>query len=255
MEIFIYAIIFIIGTFFGSFFTLAVYRIPRKEDILIKHSYCPNCNHELGFFDLFPILSYVLLGGKCRYCKTKIRPRYLILELLSGFTFLILGVLLKVDVFSIKSILNMVFLLLYVSILFIIAGIDKEKILIEKNVLMFGYAINVLYIIYQYALGNFSVYQYVIYWILSIISLIIINLTIKERNIKEYIIQLLLLSIYIINYSRGLIYILTIICTLATITIWNKLYKKRMKDMPIGFLVCISNIIIITISRRRFLKK
>ena len=84
MNIFLYAIIFIIGTFFGSFFTLAVYRIPKKEDILIKHSYCPNCNHKLGFFDLFPVFSYIFLGGKCRYCKDKIRPRYLILELLSG---------------------------------------------------------------------------------------------------------------------------------------------------------------------------
>ena len=51
----------LLGIFFGSFFTLAVYRIPRKEDILIKHSYCPNCNHKLGFFDLFPVLSYIFL--------------------------------------------------------------------------------------------------------------------------------------------------------------------------------------------------
>ena len=49
METILYVIIFITGCFFGSFFTLAVYRIPRKEDILIKHSYCPNCNHKLGF--------------------------------------------------------------------------------------------------------------------------------------------------------------------------------------------------------------
>ena len=86
MNTFLYIIIFITGCFFGSFFTLAVYRIPRKEDILIKHSYCPNCNHKLGFFDLFPVLSYIFLGGKCRYCGNKIRPRYLILEILSGLT-------------------------------------------------------------------------------------------------------------------------------------------------------------------------
>ena len=59
---------FIIGTLFGSFFTLATYRIPRKQDIMIKRSYCPNCKHELGFFDLIPILSYLFLGGKCKYC-------------------------------------------------------------------------------------------------------------------------------------------------------------------------------------------
>ena len=59
MEYYIYAIIFLIGAFFGSFFTLAVYRIPKKEDILVKHSYCPNCNHKLGLLDLFPIFSYI----------------------------------------------------------------------------------------------------------------------------------------------------------------------------------------------------
>ena len=86
MYTFLYIIIFIIGCFFGSFFTLAVYRIPKKEDILIKHSYCPNCQHKLGFFDLFPLLSYLFLKGECRYCNQKIRPRYFLLELFSGLT-------------------------------------------------------------------------------------------------------------------------------------------------------------------------
>ena len=61
MEIFINIIIFITGTLFGSFCTLAVYRIPRGEDIILKNSYCPNCNHKLGILDLFPVLSYIFL--------------------------------------------------------------------------------------------------------------------------------------------------------------------------------------------------
>ena len=73
MEIFIYLIIFIMGTFFGSFFTLAVYRIPLKQDILYTHSYCPTCKHKLTTLDLFPVFSYIVLKGKCRYCGEKIR--------------------------------------------------------------------------------------------------------------------------------------------------------------------------------------
>ena len=46
MNTFIYIIIFIIGTLFGSFYTLAVYRIPKRQDITHTHSYCPNCNHK-----------------------------------------------------------------------------------------------------------------------------------------------------------------------------------------------------------------
>ena len=63
METIIYIIIFLIGAMFGSFFTLAVYRIPRREDITHTRSYCPKCNHKLGFFDMFPILSYIILYG------------------------------------------------------------------------------------------------------------------------------------------------------------------------------------------------
>lgn len=79
---------FTVGTLFGSFFTLAIYRIPRKQDITHTRSYCPNCKHRLGFFDCFPILSFVSTIGRCRYCKQKISLRYPLIELLSGFVFL-----------------------------------------------------------------------------------------------------------------------------------------------------------------------
>lgn len=85
----IYAIfMFVVGTLFGSFFTLAIYRIPRKQDITHTRSYCPNCKHRLGFFDCFPILSFVSTIGRCKYCKEKISIRYPLIELLSGFVFL-----------------------------------------------------------------------------------------------------------------------------------------------------------------------
>ncbi len=88
---------FIIGTLFGSFFTLATYRIPRKQDIMIKRSYCTNCKHELSFFDLIPVLSYVFLGGKCRYCKEKISIRYPLFEIANGLFFLITYYLLGIS--------------------------------------------------------------------------------------------------------------------------------------------------------------
>jgi len=245
MEIFIYAIIFIIGTFFGSFFTLAVYRIPRKEDILIKHSYCPNCNHKLGFFDLFPILSYVLLGAKCRYCKQKIRPRYLILEILSGLAFLVLAISFKMDILSIQSILNVVFLLIYVSILFIIAGIDKENVVIEKSLLIFGYIFEAIYIIYQYTLGNFNVYQYVMYLIFFTLGLMILNISMKNNKTKEYIKQILYLCIYIIIYCKIKYFALTIILGLILALIYKITSKK--KQVPIGFCLSISNILVIAL--------
>ena len=73
MDTLLHIIIFIMGTVFGSFYTLAVHRIPKRQDITHTHSYCPNCNHKLGFLDLIPVFSYIFLGAKCRYCKQKIR--------------------------------------------------------------------------------------------------------------------------------------------------------------------------------------
>src|SRR5699024_10171715 len=120
-----YIIIFIIGSLFGSFYTLAVYRIPKRQDIIHTHSYCPNCNHKLGLLDLFPIISYILLRGKCRYCKEKIRPRYFILEILSGSLFVILAYLtgIRFETLSIIKIVDFCFIALYLTFIILIAGI------------------------------------------------------------------------------------------------------------------------------------
>ena len=249
MNTFIYTIIFIIGCFFGSFFTLAVYRIPRKEDILIKHSYCPNCNHRLGFFDLFPVLSYIFLGGKCRYCTNNIRPRYLFLEVLSGVTFVFFAVVYKVNVFDINSIIAFIFSLLYISVLFIILGIDKENNKVEKSVIFFGYIIETVYIIYQYTLGIVNVYQYVIYLILFIIILILSIVSIKNTLKELYFIQILYLVLYMIIFCGSHVFILTVMLTLFIIIFYKILSENSKIELPIAFYLSISNILIMAISK------
>ena len=166
VDIILYILIFCIGTLFGSFFTLAIYRIPLGKDITHERSFCPNCNHKLSFLDMIPILSYILLGGKCRYCKQKIRPRYLLLEILSGIVFVLFAMSIKLNILTspVSSLVYFIFGLLYIATLFIIAGIDKEKIKIEKSVLLFGYVVEALYIVYLYVVEKDpNVYKYVIY--------------------------------------------------------------------------------------------
>ena len=136
MDIFFYIIIFIIGILFGSFYTLAVYRIPKGQDITHTHSYCPKCEHKLGFLDLIPVFSYIFLGGKCRYCKEKIRPRYFIIEIISGIFFVIVAYLmgLSIEKLNIISIIDYAFIVLYFTFIVLMAGIDKEKVKINKSV-------------------------------------------------------------------------------------------------------------------------
>ncbi len=135
----IYFFMFALGTVLGSFYTLAVYRIPLKQDITHTRSYCPKCNHKLNFLDLIPVLSYIFLGGKCRYCKNKIRPRYIILEILSGIVFLLYAMLLDINILNIEyeKIMALIFGVLFLSTIFIIIGIFKEHKQIEKVVFNF----------------------------------------------------------------------------------------------------------------------
>lgn len=127
MNIFIGFCMFVIGTLFGSFFSLATYRIPRHQDILVKRSYCPNCKHRLEFFDLIPVLSYIFHGAKCKYCGDKISPRYLLLEISNGIIFLCFYLIFGYN-------LNLLFVSLLYAVIFVIVGslIMKSKMSEEE---------------------------------------------------------------------------------------------------------------------------
>lgn len=82
------AAIFVLGLAFGSFLNVCIYRLPRDLSVVRPGSACPNCNHPVRFYDNLPVLSWLILRGRCRDCKVSITPRYLIVELLTGLIFL-----------------------------------------------------------------------------------------------------------------------------------------------------------------------
>ncbi len=79
---------FILGSIIGSFLNVLVYRLPKKESIVKGRSHCTHCGRQIRNIDLIPIISYLMLGGKCRYCKKPISPRYMIVELLTACSYL-----------------------------------------------------------------------------------------------------------------------------------------------------------------------
>ena len=83
-EFLIYTCLFILGTVFGSFYNVLIYRLPRNISIIYPSSHCPNCKAPIKWYDNIPIISYILLKGKCRNCGERISPRYPIVEFLSG---------------------------------------------------------------------------------------------------------------------------------------------------------------------------
>jgi leader peptidase (prepilin peptidase)/N-methyltransferase len=76
----------LVGLAFGSFLNVLIYRIPRKKSIVSPPSSCPGCANPIKFYDNIPLISYVILKGKCRHCQTKISLIYPLIELLTAFS-------------------------------------------------------------------------------------------------------------------------------------------------------------------------
>ena len=85
--ILLYIMIFLIGISIGSFLNVCIYRIPNKEDIVFERSHCMSCGNVLKWYELIPLFSFLVQGGKCRNCKTKLSVQYPLIELLNGLIY------------------------------------------------------------------------------------------------------------------------------------------------------------------------
>lgn len=146
----IYAIfIFILGLYFGSFFTKIGCRLPNSKFSIGNRSKCTNCNHELGIIETTPLLSYILLRGKCKHCNQKISIIYPFFELFTAILFVICYFIFKDEY---PEILNIIFALLFISSLIIIMICDIKYMIIPNEVLLFFGVILIIlkmYIIYE----------------------------------------------------------------------------------------------------------
>ena len=121
-------IFFIIGVLFGYICNNIGYRLPIKESFFNK-SKCDKCNHELSIKEKIPIISYIIQGGKCRYCHQKISPIYIIFELLTGFLFS----LTYITFFNYNNPGLVIFIsLIFISTLLIVMVSDIKYMLIQK---------------------------------------------------------------------------------------------------------------------------
>lgn len=257
MNTFFCIMMFIMGAFFGSFFTLAVYRLPLKKDITHERSFCPNCNHRLEAWDLVPIFSYLFLGGKCRYCSQKIKIRYLLLEVLSGIVFVLayLSYNMTYPFLEFFKTINLIAFIFMYIILAIIAGIDKEKVIIQKNVLMVGFCINLIYNTYlYYGLMLQNVLEVNINIVLSILALVLYGAylhIVSSKDVQDeekpkvekrrYILDIIMILLYIFLNTNTKI-LIGVILGLSILVIILKLMKKE--KIPMAFIICILTVIL-----------
>jgi len=121
----------LLGLIVGSFSNVCIYRIPRNESIVFPASHCPKCRSKIQPFDNIPLLSFILLKGRCRNCKSKISIRYPMVEFLTGLTYLIIYLVYGL------SIQTLVYIILS-SALIIIAFIDLNQQIIPDVISLPG---------------------------------------------------------------------------------------------------------------------
>ena len=141
MLLFSYLIIFIFGTFMGSFLNCIIHRLHTGESFLFSRSHCPHCKHQLKCLDLIPILSFIILKAKCRYCKKPISFQYPLMEIATGLLFLL--------IFHFQF-PNLFFYLLISCFLIIIFVYDFKHYIILDKVIFPAIAITLLYHLFKF---------------------------------------------------------------------------------------------------------
>ncbi len=123
-----YVLFSVLGLCVGSFLNVVIYRVPNKMSIAFPASHCPKCNYKLKWYDNIPVLSYIILGGKCRNCKLHISFRYTAVEILNTLLWV-----LCFNVFGSFSIVYSVLAAVTCSVLICVFFIDLENMIIPDR--------------------------------------------------------------------------------------------------------------------------
>lgn len=134
-------LIFSIGLLVGSFLNVLADRLPKEESVVKGRSHCEKCKKELVWFDLIPLLSFILLKGKCRYCKAKLSFYYPIVELTTGILFVLVYLFLikesiMYQVLSIEYVWELFYYLFITSCLIVIFFADLKYGIIPDKIIV-----------------------------------------------------------------------------------------------------------------------
>ncbi len=131
-------LIVLFGLVWGSFLNVVIYRLPRKINMVFPPSACPVCRKQIRPYDNIPILSYLILKGKCRYCKTPIPFSYFLVELLTPLSFLVLFSHYPLDIFFFVS-------CLFASAMIVLAFIDLHHQILPDEITLPGIFLALIY--------------------------------------------------------------------------------------------------------------
>ncbi|MGD8534573.1 MAG: prepilin peptidase [Candidatus Aminicenantes bacterium] len=131
-------IIIVFGFAWGSFLNVLIYRIPRDMSIIKPASSCPACRKKIKVYDNIPIISYLILGGKCRYCKAKIPLTYPLVEFLTPLSFVLLYIHYSLSFFFFAS-------CLFASAMIVLGFIDYFHMILPDEITLPGLLLALIY--------------------------------------------------------------------------------------------------------------
>jgi leader peptidase (prepilin peptidase)/N-methyltransferase len=135
----LYIIIFIFGSVIGSFLNVCIYRMPQGLSVVSPSSRCTSCGKPIRFYDNIPVLSYILLKGKCRYCKTGLSVRYPIIEFLNAALYVLL-----LNRYGHDSPWVLLVYFIFISSLIVIFFIDLDHQIIPNSITLPGIPLAVI---------------------------------------------------------------------------------------------------------------
>lgn len=236
MEIVFYIIIFMIGAALGSIYANIIQRILKNKKVLSMHSYCENCGKRLRIIEKIPIFSYIFLKGKCRKCNKKINSKYIILEILMAFIFILIAKGMKLSIYnvSIENLISFIFINLYISYIIFAINFDKQERNIPITVIAYGIIISIIYILYLCIVESVTIYRNIIYLVILVVTLLINIINIKKRAQDSYLINLLITILITLIFTEKIVCLLTLMGTLisvATYILISKFRKRRIKKV------------------------
>lgn len=148
-----YFFVFVLGLIFGSFLNSLIYRIETGKNFFKKRSFCPHCQHTLSWKDLIPLLSFLILQGKCRYCQKPISWQYPLVELATGFIFLL------IFHYSISNLQFLIYNLLISCFLIVIFVFDLKHYLIPDTIIYPAILIAIIWHFVFWFFGYYPLYE------------------------------------------------------------------------------------------------
>lgn len=230
-------IIFILGLVFGSFYLVVGLRRPLNKGIVKHDSECDNCQVKLKWYELIPVISFVIQRGKCRSCQTKISSLNIIIELLTGFLFLVGYLLYGIRYeFFVFLIISSLFVIILVSDLKYLIILDGPLIIFSIiYIILTYYYFDIILVLQKLAMG---ITMFTIMYLIKLLG----DTLFKRESLGGGDIKFAFLIGLIIGARLGLVSL--VIASVIALPFAIVLSRKKEKEIPFGPFLSLSLIIV-----------